>query len=133
MTKQEFMKLTNLVPTDALYETIEDAYYAAGNMDKQQFCDNWVKVGSNILTLTLLKRIKILEGMLDERFNELDVCREDRENIAEFLLGKSCVYHDTDLYNKAVSLIGKNEVVKRKCKMNLPLWEEDIDFIAKNL
>lgn len=133
MTKQEFKELTQLEPTDALFNKIEDAYYAVGDMDKYLFCDNWVIVGDNIITSALLKRIKILEGMLEERTNEVESFSEDKSDLADFLIGKACSYDDTDLYKKAVQLIGQKEVVRRKCKDGLPLWEEDIEYITPNL
>ena len=53
--------------------------------------------------------------------------------LAEFLLGKACVYQDTDLYNEAVKLIGIKEVIIKKTRLGLPLWEEDLEYITKNL
>lgn len=133
MTKNEFIELTRLIPTDEEYEEIERAYYAVPNLDKRIFCDCWLKIGDNILTHLLAKQVSVLDGMNEERLNELESCRKDRYELAEFLLGKASAYDDTDFYKKAVKLVGKSEAVKIKCRMGLPLWEEDVEYITKNL
>ena len=60
-------------------------------------------------------------------------CKERAGRAAEFLIGKASAYNDTDFYNKAVKLVGQKEVVTRKIKMGLPLWEEDVQYINANL
>ena len=59
--------------------------------------------------------------------------KKEREELAEFLIGKASAYKDTDFYNKAVKLVGQKEVVIRKIKMELPLWDEDMQYINDNL
>lgn len=53
--------------------------------------------------------------------------------IAEMLIGKACAYDDTDLYSKAVELVGINRVIELKIKLNLPLWDEDKAYLIKLL
>ena len=71
MTKNEFIELTRLIPTDEEYEEIERAYYAVPNLDKRIFCDCWLKIGDNILTHLLAKQVSVLNWMNEERLNEL--------------------------------------------------------------
>ena len=69
--------------------------------------------------------------------NKIQKLKDDKElhdmESVEFLLGKADVYKDTDFYKEAVKLIGEKEVVLTKVRMGLPLWEEDMEYISKNL
>ena len=133
MTKFEFEDRTGLKVTDEEYKDIEAMYYAVPNMEKDEFCKRWRQCGNNPLALGLTKQVTILNGMLEERNNEVDDCHDKLSELAEFLIGKACAYDDRDFYNEAIRLIGKKEAVLRKIKMGLPLWEEDIDYINNNL
>lgn len=58
---------------------------------------------------------------------------KEREELAEFLIGKASAYNDTDFYSAAVKLIGQKQVTLCKIKMGLPLWSEDMQYINDNL
>ena len=133
MTQKEFEDRTGLKVTNEEYKGIEAMYYAVPDMEKDEFCKCWRQCGKNPLALGLTKQATILNGMLEERNNEVDDCHDKLSKLAEFLIGKACAYDDRDFYNEAIRLIGKKEVVLRKIKMGLPLWEEDIDYINNNL
>lgn len=133
MTQKEFEDRTGLKVTSEEYKGIETMYYAVPDMEKDEFCKCWRQCGKNPLALGLTKQATILNGMLEERDNELEDCHDKFNNLAEFLIGKACAYNDRDFYNEAIRLIGKKEVVLRKIKMGLPLWEEDMDYINNNL
>lgn len=49
------------------------------------------------------------------------------------LIGKSRAYDDTDFRKMAVRLVGEHNVVLKTVEMNLPLWEEDKEYIKRNL
>ena len=102
-------------------------------MEKDEFCMRWKQCGNNPLTIALAKHNTILNGMLEERNNELEDCHNKNIELAEFLIGKACAYEDKDFYNEAVRLIGQKEVALYKIRMYLPLWEEDINYINNNL
>ena len=133
MTKFEFEDRTGLKVTDEEYKNIEIMYYAVPNMEKDEFCKRWRQCRNNPLTIALAKQATTLNGMLEERNNELDDCHDKNSELAEFLLGKACAYKDSDFYNEAIRLIGQKEVTLRKIRMGLPLWEEDINYINNNL
>ena len=133
MTKKEFEERTGLKLTDEKYENIESMYYAVPNIEKDEFCMRWKQCGNKPLTIALAKRTTILNGMLEERNNELEDCHNKNIELAEFLIGKACAYEDKDFYNEAVRLIGQKEVALYKIRMYLPLWEEDINYINNNL
>ncbi len=133
MTQKEFTELTGLVPTPEEYKNIEAMYYAVPNMDKQEFCQRWRQTGKNPLTIELTKQAILLNGMLEERNNELDDCHDKMEELVDFLIGKACAYEDSDFYRHAVKLVGQKEVTRRKLEMDLPLWDEDKEYIKNNL
>ena len=55
------------------------------------------------------------------------------EEMAEFLIGKACAYEDTDFYRQAIKLVGQQKVTRMKLEMDLPLWDEDKEYIKENL
>ena len=58
---------------------------------------------------------------------------ECMNELAAFLIGKSRACDDSDFRRMAVRLIGEQKVVLQTVEMNLPLWEEDKEFIKSNL
>ena len=113
---------------------------AAVNMDKDEFCKEMRAMcaydGANdhIELRQCLKEVGRRVGGMEAELSFLKkTVKKEREELAEFLIGKACAYNDTDFYNKAVKLVGQKEVVIQKIKMGLPLWEEDIQYINDNL
>lgn len=133
MTQKKFEDRTGLKVTNEEYKDIEKMYYAVPDMDKDEFCKRWRQCGNNPLTLGLTKQAVVLNGMLEERNNEVDDCHDKFNDLADFLIGKACAYNDTDFYNEAIKLIGQKAVTLRKVQMGLPLWDEDRNYINNNL
>ena len=132
MTQQEFQDLTGRKVTEEEYKGIEKMYYAVPNMGKHEFCKRWVQTGNNPLTIELTKQVVLLNGMLEERYNEAEDCRSKMEEVAWFLIGKAA-YDDTDIYNEAIGIVGRKAAVLHKIKMGYPLWKEDREYIKNNL
>ena len=122
-----------MTPTSEEYQQIEAMYLAAGNLDKDEFCEKFKMHGDSPLVTELFKRTQVLSGMLEERHNELDDCHEKNCELAYFLIGKACAYDDTDFYKEAVRLIGQRKVTMSKIRMGMPLWDEDRAYIENNL
>lgn len=133
MTQREFEARTGKAVSSEEYARIEAMYMAAGNMDKDQFCAEYKKHGESTLVAEYYQRITVLNGVLEERNNELDDARQKRTNLAEFLLGKAAAYDDTDFYREAVKLIGRKAAVLYKVKSGHPLWDEDIKCLEEVL
>lgn len=133
MTQQEFQDLTGRKVTEEEYKGIEKMYYAVPNMDKHEFCKRWVQTGNNPLTIELTKQVVLLNGMLEERYNEAKDCHSKMEELAWFLIGKSAAYDDTDFYNEAIRIVGRKAAILHKIKMGYPLWKEDREYIKNNL
>lgn len=136
MTKQEFEARTGLKVNSEDYARIEEMYMAAGNMDKDLFCAEYKKVGTNALVAELFRQVLVLKGQLEERNNELDDAIQRRADVAEFLVGKSAVHKDDDgedFYRVALRIAGRNSCVRTKLEYEYPLNGEDIAFLKSLL
>lgn len=133
MTQKEFEERTGLKTDMEEYVSIERMYMAAENMDKDEFCRCWRQTGKNPLTQVLFRQVEIFRGQLEERNNELDDVQLKKFDLAGFLVGKACAYEDTDFYREAVKLTGQRDVTLMKVRMDLPLWDEDKEFLIQAL
>lgn len=133
MTQKEFIERTGLTVTEEEYKGIEQMYYAVPDMDKDEFCMLYKRVGDNALTVALASRVRLLDGMLEERNNEAEDCHDKMEELAWFLIGKAATYEDGDFYKEAIRIVGQKAAVLHKVKMGYPLWKEDREYIKNNL
>ena len=137
MTREEFTERTRLTPTIDEYQQIETMYMAAGNMDKDEFCKEFKKHGMSHLLTELLAKIQGQENSIKtltkRHDNYLEETTKKEMELAIILIGKACVYDDTDLYVEAVRLVGQRDVTMHKIRAGLPLWEADINYIDNNL
>lgn len=140
MTQKEFEDRTRRLITAEDYHLVENLYMAAGNMGKDEFCKEMRAMcaynGANdhIELRQCLKEVGKRVGGMDAELSFLrKTVSKEREDIAEFLIGKACAYNDTDFYSAAVKLIGQKQVTLCKIKMGLPLWSEDMQYINDNL
>lgn len=125
MILKEFEDRTGFKPTSEEFDYIHDVYMHT-SMNKDEFCKDFKKHGdSKIIRDVHVRAInfELMNKQKDERMNEL----------AAFLIGKSRAYDDSDFRRMAVRLIGEQKVVLQTVEMNLPLWEEDKEFIKTNL
>lgn len=138
MTRKEFEERTNIDLKKADFDMIHDIYVACGdNMDKDEFCALWKDGNFEDLLNRVTYEKKITEQAYDMAMSKIQKMKDDKKihdmESVEFLLGKADVYKDTDFYKGAVNLVGEKEVVLTKIRMGLPLWEEDMEYINRNL
>ncbi len=140
MTKKEFEELTRRLITAEDYRTVETLYLAAGYMGETEFCKEmramcqWDGANDHIELRRCLKEIGRHVGAADAELGLLKkTVKDEKRELAEFLVGKACAYEDTDFYREAVKLIGQREVTLMKLRMDLPLWEEDKAYLASVL
>jgi hypothetical protein len=126
MQKQEFTQKTGIELTDAEYKEVELMYLEAGNMDKDEFCKDYKKHHESTLLATYFRQAENLK-------NKLDDMRDERSILVDFLLERAQCFGDIELLNKAIELIGHDKVIKRKIRQNLPLWDEDKQYIIDNI
>lgn len=140
MTRKEFENLTKRIIAPEDYRLIENLYMAAGEMGKVEFCKE-IRImcaydGANdrIEIRRCLKELGKRVGTMDAELNFLKrETKRKHAELAEILIGKACAYQDTDLYREAVRLIGQREVTLTKLRMDLPLWDEDKQYIEDTL
>lgn len=140
MNRKEFEERTRRLITDEDYILVENLYLAAGNMDKDKFCDEMRRMcaydaaNDHIELHECLKEIGRHVGAKDAELSFLKRRVERvKMELAEFLVGKACAYEDSDFYRQAVVLVGQREVTRMKLEMDLPLWNEDKEYIKENL
>lgn len=140
MTQKEFEDRTKRVITAEDFCLVQNLYMAAGEVDKDEFCKEmramcaYDAANDQIELRRTLKEVGRHVGAKDVELNLLKKgMKSKHEELAGFLLGKACAYEDTDLYKEAVRLIGQREVTLMKLSMDLPLWDEDKQFIVSML
>ena len=126
MQKQEFTQRTGIELTDAEYKEVETMYLEAGNMDKDEFCKDYKKHHESILLATYFRQAENLK-------DKLDAMRDERNSLVDFLLERAQCFGDVELLHKAILLVGHDKVIKRKLRMDLPLWDEDKTYIIDNI
>lgn len=129
MTLQEFKQRTGLNPTEQEFDYIH-ALYMETPMDKDAFCSEFKKYGKSQLLNDV--HVRAVNYQLECKMQK-SAKWEMQKSAAELLISKACAYDDTDLYQKAVELIGINRVIEMKIKLNLPLWDEDKDYLIQLL
>lgn len=111
MTQREYEECIGHKVERDEFEGANRIYMACGEMSKDEFCRRYSSA---------LGRQELLEVLARENRKLRDARRVSAETVdglsdaADVLLGKACAYDDTDLYELAVRLIGKREVVLRR-------------------
>ena len=126
MQKQEFTQRTKIELTDEEFKGVELMYLEAGNMDKDEFCKDYKKHHESILLATYFRQAENLK-------DKLDAMRDERNSLVDFLLERAQCFGDVELLHKAILLVGHDRVIKRKIRMDLPLWDEDKTYIIDNI
>lgn len=125
MTQQEFIERTGITPTEEEFDYIH-AVYMNTSMDKDEFCKDFKKHGDS----SILRDVHARAVNFELQSKQAQVAFKE---MAEFLVGKACAYEDSDFYRQAVVLVGQREVTRMKLEMDLPLWNEDKEYIKNNL
>lgn len=125
MTPKEFMERTGVAPTSEEFDYIH-AVYMNTSMDKDEFCKDFKKHGGSCVLRDVHARAVNFKLQAAEQQAVI-------EEMAEFLIGKACAYEDTDFYRQAIKLVGQQKVTRMKLEMDLPLWDEDKEYIKENL
>jgi hypothetical protein len=122
MQKIEFTQRTGIELTDEQYQRVEIMYLNAGNMDKDEFCEDYKKYSDSVILNTYFDQSEKLR-------NKLDAYREQQINMAYFLIKKSMVGGDKDMVQMAISLIGEQKYIQHKLERGYNLFESDKELI----
>ncbi len=138
MTKQEFEELNGKKRTDEEFEVINEMYMNAGDhVTKQEFEKMYRYSGDHRLAEVLNETISELRNMLNEsakeRIDFANKVADERLRLAKLLLEMSDEYCDVKLRQETVNLLGKWDAAMLAIELNLPLWNEERDFVNEVL
>lgn len=115
MLQQEFEERTGLkLPVDS-YTEVEECYVNT-DLDKDAFCKLWIE------NPTALKEIERKTVLVRELY-------EERKCLSNFLIDQAEKWSASDLREKAISMIGEREYLRRKIAKGYNLWEADKELL----
>ena len=115
MTQKEFEERTGLKLTADNYIEVETCYMNT-DLDKDAFCKLWMK------NPAALKEIEQKTVLVRELY-------EERKSIANFLIDQAEKWSASDLREKAISMIGEKEYLRRKIARGYNLWDADKELL----
>lgn len=137
MLQKEFEDRIGRKVTTEEYVEANAVYMMAGELDKDEFCREWLKIGSSKLVQCLFEKAHSLDQDLQEHKLMLNECQEMLSDAADAMLEIGDTISPTkvreELEKKAVWLVGRKEVVMRKAAHEYILSKEDLEYITNNL
>ena len=137
MLQKEFGDRIGRKVTTEEYVEANAVYMMAGELDKDEFCREWLKIGSSKLVQCLFETAHRLDQDLQEQKLMVNECQEMISDAADAMLEIGDAISSTkvreELEKKAVWLVGRKEVVKRKAAHEYILSKEDLEYITNNL
>ena len=145
MLQKEFEERIGRSVTEQEYVEANAMYENAGDMDKDEFCREWLKIGNARLVKCLAEKTYQQHKALQETKLLLKESREICSDAADAMLEIEQGLLDGEehttreifaaelLDRKAWWLVGAKEVVLRKIKMGMALTEKDKNYINEHL
>lgn len=149
MLQKEFEERIGRPVTEQEYVEANAVYMTAGEIDKDTFCREWVKIGGSALVkglfeaayrkgrraeeLELLHReaVGIVSDAADAMLEILDLVIEVRDKSEGEYSAIDAI--GVKLDKKIAWLIGRGETIKRKVRKGIAMSPEDADYIINNL
>ena len=141
MLQKEFEERIGRSVTQEEYVEANAMYMAAGEMDKDEFCREWMQFGQSRLVQCLYNTAYNLNKALQEQKLMTNECQEMLSDaadamleIADGLFGGEATEHTTqELNKKAWWLVGQQEVTRRKVAKGYCLDDKDRETIINSL
>ena len=141
MLQKEFEERIGRSVTEQEYLEANAIYENAGDMDKDEFCREWLKIGSCRLVKCLAEKTYQLGKALSEQKllhqEATEIFSDAADAILEIekvVLNGGTTEHITELLDrKTWWLVGAKEVVLRKIKMGMDLGENERNYINEHL
>lgn len=146
MLQKEFEDCIGRQVSEQEYLEANAMYENAGDMDKDEFCREWLKIGSFRLVKCLAEKTYQLgkelreQELLHQEATEIisdaaDAMLEIEKGLLDFEEESPyrCANAAELLDRKAWWLVGAKEVVLRKIKMGMDLSESDKNYINEHL
>ena len=141
MLQKEFEERIGRSVTEQEYIEANAMYENAGDMDKDEFCREWLKIGNSRLVKCLAektyqqhKALQEKELLLKESKGIWSDAADAMLEIEQDILNGETTEHITELLDlKAWWLVGAKELVLRKIKMGIDLSKNDKNYINEQL
>lgn len=126
MQREEFENRMGHTVTPEAYEDIEDLYFAAGDIDKDTFCDDYKLHGTSKILAGLWARYKTMR-------DDLQVYKKEHQQAAELLVKISWDYGVKEAEEQAYTMIGQRGIIKTKIQRGIDLTREEKEYIISKL
>ena len=146
MLQKEFEERIGRSVTEQEYVEANAMYENAGDMDKDEFCREWLKIGNARLVKCLAEKTYQLQKALNEQkllhkeateivSDAADAMLEIEQGLLDYEEESPCRCENAakELDKKAWWLVGAKEVVLRKIRMGMELSERDKNYINEHL
>ena len=149
MLQKEFEDRIGRKVSESEFVVANAMYMMAGELDKDEFCREWLKIGSSKLVQCLFEKAHSLDQNLQEQQLVLKEGQEIISDAADAMLEildlvieardkSEGEYSAIDaigvkLDKKIAWLIGRGETTKRKVRKGIAMSPEDADYIINNL
>lgn len=147
MLQKEFEERIGRKVTESEYVEANAVYMTAGDIDKDEFCKEWMQFGQSKLVQGLFETAYRMNQahqedtlIINETREMLSDAADAMLEIADGLLGGKTAEHETpvgyaveELTRRAWWLVGQKEVTKRRVKNGYVLDDKDRETIIKNL
>lgn len=141
MFQKEFEERIGRSVTQEEYVEANAMYMAAGEMDKDEFCREWVEIGGKKLVQCLFNAAYNLGQALQEQKLMVNECQEMISDAADAMLeiadaNLGCTTEEItaqELTEKACWLVGQKEVTRRKVQNGYRLNAKERETIINNL
>ena len=141
MLQKEFEERIGRSVTEQEYLEANAMYENAGDMDKDEFCREWLKIGNSRLVKCLAektyqqhKALQEKELLLKESKGIWSDAADAMLEIEQDILNGETTEHITELLDlKVWWLVGAKELVLRKIKMDMDLGEFEKNYIKEYL
>lgn len=126
MLREEFENRMGNTVTPEAYEDIQDLYIAAGDIDKDTFCDDYKLHGSSKILAGLWKRYK-------SKTNALNIYMREHKEAATLLIRIADETGNKMAYDCAQMMLGDSGIVRYKIEQGLPLTNAEREYIISKL
>ena len=142
MLQKEFEERIGRSVSEEEYVEANAMYMAAGDIDKDEFCREWKRIGESPLLKGMFDTAYNLNQAMQEHKLMLNETREMLSDAADAMLdieamlpaGETSGTVAAELEKKALWLLGsKKQLVLRKLAKGIALCEEDVEYINNHL
>lgn len=133
MLKHEFEKLLGYTVADKSYVEANTMYMNAGEMTKEDFCREWLKIGHTSLVHALSNSVSELRKQLDEAKQTIENLKAEREAMVEKILDQWESTGYDEFRDVAAGFTTPRQILRYIIDNEIPLRSNDYDAIREIL